>query len=344
MISEGNAGTGGTRRGFLRVFGTVSAMAGGLTMLAGCKDGVVGAESVPVPQGTSTAPATTPPAYSATDYDRLNFALQLHYLVAAYLQQSLDGKTLDGTALVTGSGKAGTVAGGRQVAFTDADLKASVREVANATVARIGFLRRTLGNAVTAQPAINIAGGQGSPFQAIAVVTKSGDKPPTTFFDPYASEDDFLLGAIALFAVTSTAVADLAWGVGTALQASMGAFAGGVVAGDSILRNALFARADLQPTSLPDDKPTIFDQSWEMSGARNYFDGPRDLDIGLGWFDGADWIASRIMFKDGNWVMIRRTPEQALNILYASQTSVAAGAFFPAGVNGTIRNSGANSF
>lgn len=333
-----------TRRGFLRLCGGASAAVGGLTLLAACNDDVAGSEHVPAPQATSTTPATTPPAYSATDADRLNFALQLHYLVAAYLQRSLDGTTLDGTALTTGSGTRGTVSGGRQVTFADATLKASVREVAAGTVARIGFLRRTLGNVAVAQPAINIAGGQGSPFQAIALVTGPNDTPPTTFFDPYASEEDFLLGGVALFAIVSTAVTDLAWGVGSALRGPMGACVAGVVAHDSILRNALFARANLQPVTLPDKSPTLFTRASQMAGARDYFDGPRGLDQGLGGFRGKDGVASNIAFKDANGVMLRRTPEQALNILFASQTSVAAGAFFPAGLNGTIRNSGANTF
>lgn len=45
-----------------------------------------------------------------------------------------------------------------------------------------------------------------------------------------------------------------------------------------------------------------------------------------------------------NDIAMRRIPEQALGILYASAASVSSGAFFPAGVNGTIRVSGANSF
>jgi hypothetical protein len=333
-----------TRRGFLRLCGQASATAGGLTLLAACNDDVVGAEHVPAPQASATAPATTPAAYSASDADRLNFGLQLQYLLAAYLQRSLDGTTLDGTALTAGTGTRGTVSGGRAVSFSDATLKASVREVTTATVARIGFLRRTLGSAATAQPAINIAGGQGSPFQAITLVAGPQDQPPTIYFDPYASEEDFLLGATALFAVASTATTDLTRAVGATLRAGMGAFVAGVVAGDSILRNALFARANLQPTKLPDNSPTLFARAAQMSDTRNYFDGPRSLDQYLGRFVNKDGIASNIMFKDSNWIMIRRTPEQALNVLYASQTSVASGAFFPAGVNGTIRSSGANSY
>jgi hypothetical protein len=283
---------------------------------------------VPAPQASASASATPPPTYSATDADRLNFALQLQYLLAAYLQQSLDGTTLDGTALTAGVGTRGTVSGGRPVAFTDAVLKASVREVTAATVARIAFLRRALGNAATAQPAINIAGGQGSPFQSITLITSPNDPAPKSYFDPYGSEEDFLLGAAALFAVVSTATTDLTWAFGATLQGAMSAFVAGVVASDK----------------LPDNSPTLFARAAQMSNTRNYFDGPRSLDQDLGRFVNKDWIASNIMFKDNNWIMIRRTPEQALNVLYASQNVVSSGAFFPTGVNGTIRNSGANSY
>lgn len=334
---------GGTRRHFIRMLGGASAVAGGLTLLSACKDdGVVGAEAVPTPTPTSTT-GTLPPTYTPTDNDRLNFALQLHYLLSAYFHRAVDG-TMLATSLTTGAGNAGTISGGRQVAFTDPMLLAMMREVKTATDARLGYLRRTLGSVVTAQPAINIGGGQGSPFEAIARSVRGTPPAVTSFFDPYASENDFLLGAVALFSVATQAISDLTWYVATALAPGMAALAGGVASSDTIVRNSLFVRADQGVRNPATGETNLFNRANDMAGGRDQFDGPRGLDQGIGGFVNEDWVGSNIDIIGPNDIAMRRTPEQALGVLYASAASTSSGAFFPAGVNGTIRVSGANTF
>ncbi|WP_307100634.1 ferritin-like domain-containing protein [Sphingomonas sp. SORGH_AS_0950] len=325
----------------IRWFGTASAMAGGLALLEGCNDDVVGSENVktPTPTASATSTPTPPPSYTATDNDRLNFILQLHYLYGTYLVRGLNGTSLP-AALTTGSGTAGGVSGGQAVTFTDSGMCAAINEVANAVLGRIGFLRRTLGAAVTAQPALNIAGGQNGPFDAIARVPS--DTPPTSYFNPYSAQDEFLLGAVALSAVTMTASIDQSYQVSSGMAAALGAFAASVGASDGIIRNALYQRSIIQSRTLP-AKDILFERSWRMAEARNRLDGPRDLDHGIGWFDGDKDFGSRIPLRDGaNWIALRRTPEEALGILYASGTSVSAGGFFPSGLNGLIKTSGIN--
>lgn len=326
----------GSRRRFLRIVGGASVATGGLALLSACKDDIRDATSVPAPTATSTAPVSVPPTYTATDTDRLNFALQMHYLVANFLKISLDGTALTND-LTSGSGMLGKVAGGRQVSFADATLTNLVREVTTATVARVGFLRRKLGNAVTAQPAINLATGQGSAFQAFSVPTSS--TPPTSLFDPFASENDFLLGATALSAVLSSAMAELAWQMNTDVRQYFAPLTAGIAATDSALRNFLYTRAANEVTPLPTGQVSLFSRASSMSSARNPFDGPGSRDQGLGSKTGPN-----IGITDGaNWVAIRRSPEQALGVFYTSVLSVSSGGFFPAGVNGTIKVSGANS-
>lgn len=324
-----------SRRGFLGLIGGASALAGA-ALLSACKDDVVGAENVPAPTAKSTTPVAMPPAYTATDTDRLNFALQIHYLVASFLQVGLNGAPLPAN-MTTGSGTAGQVSGGRRVNFTDQKLLSIFREVTNSTTARIGFLRKTLGNAVTAQPAISIAWGQNSVFQAFAV--PAGGAVPTSFYDPYASENNFLLAAVGLSAVLTSAMDELAWNMAASNRTFFAPLAAGVGASDSALRNILFTRASVEPKPA-NDQPTLFTLANRMAAARDPFDGPggRDQDIG--------WSATNpnVAITDGaNWVAIRRSPEQALGILYTNALSVASGGFFPSGVNGTIRYSGANS-
>lgn len=332
----------GSRRRFLALMGGASALAGGLSMLSACDDGVRGAEAVATP--TPSASATTaavPPSYTATDADWMTLSLQVHYLLAAYLQRGLDGSTIS-ASLVGGSGSAGTVSGGRQASLTDPVVIATLREVTTATVARIAFLRRTLGNATSAQPAINIAGGQGSPFQAISV-TAANAATATSFFDPYASDTDFLLGGVALFAVATSLSAYIAGMVSSTSRASFGAVSAAVAANDSALRNALFVRAAKESTTPPAGGQTTFARASTMSTARNSYDGPSNLDQNVGDFGGGGDFTANSAITDANGVQVRRSPEQALGVLYASSTSVSSGAFFPNGINGTIRVSGANA-
>ncbi len=53
-----------TRRQMIRWFGTASAMAGGLALLEGCNDDVVGSENVKTPTPTASATATPAPVPS----------------------------------------------------------------------------------------------------------------------------------------------------------------------------------------------------------------------------------------------------------------------------------------
>ena len=327
-----------TRRHFFRMAAGTSVLVGGLASLSACQDDIRDSTSVTSPTPSASPTVAVPPAYSASDNDRLNFSLQVHYLLAAYLLRSLDGSLLS-SSLTTGSGTAGTVSGGRAVGFTDPYLTSQVREVAEATVARIGFLRRTLGSAVTAQPALNIAGGQSSPFQ----LTASSDTAATVFFDPYASENDFLLGAVALFAVATSVNPFLAWQMAQGLRGSFNALSAGTAASDAIVRTALYRRASLDNRTPPTGQQTLFTRANEMSAARNRLDGPLDFDQGIGGFAGTTGFSANLTISDGNWIQVRRSPEQALGVLYASATSVSVGGFYPAGMNGVIKVSGANA-
>lgn len=336
-------GEAASRRRFLHLFGSTAVTVSALSALSACEsDGVVGAERVPVPTSTPTPTGTgVPNGYTATDADRLNFMLQMHYLVAAYVQRGLTGGTI-AASLTGGGGTAGTVTGGRMVTFADPVLLASLREVQGDVVNRIGFLRRSLGSAVLAQPAINIAGGQGSPFQAIARPNTANATPPTTFFDPYASENDFLLGAVALSAIAKSAVVALSALMTETSRATLLRFAGGVSATDAIIRNALFVRADALAATPVAGQESLFNRADVMRQGRDQYDGPTGLDQNLGAGD-ATSVSANITMSDAQGLALRRTPERALGVLYASAASVSAGAFFPAGINGVIRQSGANA-
>jgi hypothetical protein len=313
------------RRAFLRLAGGATAMAGGLSLLAACDDDDDDDVATPAP--------TPSPTTANVDADVLNFALNLEYLEAQFYSYAAFGSGLN-ASLLGGVGTQGAVAGTgtatgpRAVTFTDPVIAQYAREIAIDEIAHVAFLRSALGAAAVSQPAINISGGTGSSFAAAA--TAAGI-PGGSGFDPYASENAFLLGAFIFEDVGVTAYKGAAPLITnkTFLEA-----AAGILAAEAyhagLLRTVLYARgvttADLR---LNADR---------ISDARDTLDGPTDLDQGIS----GTATMSNIVPVDNNAIAFSRTPQQVLNIVYLNRTAVMVGGFFPAGVNGTFRTSGAN--
>ncbi len=82
----------------------------------------------------------------------------------------------------------------------------------------------------------------------------------------------------------------------------------------------------------------LIDASEAISNARDSLDGASDLDQGVRPIGSASNIAP----LDQNGIAFSRSAGQVLNIVYLSRAAVAAGGFFPAGVNGNIRTSAAS--
>lgn len=320
-----------SRRHAMRLFGGVAMVTGGLSLLSACGSDddnagpTAGVTPTPSPSPTAPGPLAPGPTYTANDSDRMNFALQINYLFAAYLFRGVFGTTLPAGS-TSGTGASGSVTGGSRVALTD-PVADNLREIAYNVQAQIGYLRRVLGGATTAQPAISIAGGTSGPFQAIASTTAF---PAAAPFDPYASEINFLIGAVALADVIGGAMIDVVRQISDATQ--RGVLSGLVTAAaqhDVMIRFELFLRGQT------DTK--LYNTLNQMSDARDAFDSSQmDLDQGIGNSTNFNIIATN------NGSTVRRTPEQVLGILFANQASVTSGAFFPSGINGVIRASGSN--
>ncbi|GGB38810.1 hypothetical protein GCM10011380_30310 [Sphingomonas metalli] len=320
------------RRRFLRLCGQGGAIAGGAMLLDACGGGDDDSTASPSPTPTPTASPTAPPVptpvptYTATDADRLNFLLQVDYLFAALMLRGVLDQSLP-ASLTGGAGAQGSVTGGRALSFQDQILAELLRETAYDLVTQITALRGLIGSAVTAQPAITIAGTVDGPFTKLAptTVVKAGDA-----FDPYASEELFLMQATAIGAITVTAYHDVARQMSNRdLMAKVSALMAARSYQDGMLRYYLYWRGALNNS--------LYDTIFKLSDARDAYDGNRDYDKGVGNQYGAD-----ILPGDANQGVFRRTPEQVLNILYISKTPVAAGGFFPAGVNGLIKTSGSS--
>jgi len=311
------------RRRFMRTAATATIAAGGLSLLAGCGDDDTSGTVTPTP-----TPTPTPTSAGITDADILNFALNLEYLEAQFYVNAVYGQGLS-AAQTGGTGTPGTVTGGRKVTFTDPVVAQYAREIAADENAHVNFLRAQLGASAVSQPAINIDGGATGAFTAAA--RAAGLIGANDTFDPYASDENFLLGAFIFEDVGVTAYKGASTLISnkTYLEA-----AAGILAAEAyhagLVRTALYSKGL--------KTPSLRTATDKISDARDSLDGPTDDDQGVT----GDATTSNIVPADSNGLAYSRTTGQVLNIVYLSKASLAAGGFFPSGVNGNIRTSAAS--
>jgi hypothetical protein len=296
------------RRDLFRSAGSRVAAAGGLALFG----------------GASAALAQTAP----TDADILNFALNLEYLEAQFYFFAVFGTGLP-SGLLGGSGTRGEATGGRRVNFTDPVVRQYAVEIAQDERAHVEFLRTALGSAVVAQPAIDIGTAPNGAFSSAA--RAAGLIGAGQSFDPYASDENFLLGAFIFEDVGVTAYKGAAPLITSKvfLEAAAGILA--VEAYHAALVRTTLFRKGIQT-------PALIDATEAISTARDSLDGSSDVDQGIRPIGDA----SNIVPLDSNGLAFSRTAGQVLNIAYLNRMAVDRGGFFPNGVNGTIKTSAAN--
>ena len=298
---DARARQGLERREFFRAIGAAAAVGGGLALAAG-------------------------PAVSQTaggDPVFLNLALQIEYLEAQFFSYASFGTGLP-DALLGGKGTKGTVYGGRAVQFDDRRIAQFAREIAQDERNHVEFLRATIGNsAVAAQPNIDIRATVNGAFST--AFRGAGLIGADEGFDPYASDENFLLAAFYLEDLVVTAYAGLAARVAdaTSVDAIAGlAAAEGYHAG--MIRSAIY-RKSLGNVELR--RATV-----ALSEYRDSLDGSEDQDQGV--FRAQD--TANVAPLDDKGRVFRRTPGETLNVLFQSAEAVRRGGFFPNGVNGTV--------
>lgn len=312
------------RRQFIRVASASTAAAAGVTLLSGCFERDGATSNIP-PQPD---PVATPPPGPIGDGDILNFALNLEYLEAQFYTFAVSGAGLPAN-LLTGTGTQGGVTGGRQVAFQDPLVAQYAREIAADERAHVAFLRSAIGGAAVAQPAIDIGTSPTGAFSTAA--RAAGLIAAGQSFDPYASDENFLLGAYIFEDVGVTAYKGASPLITnkTFLEA-----AAGILAAEAyhagLVRTVLY-RKGIQV-------PALIDATEAISNARDGLDGPTDLDQGVRMRGNQ----SNIVPTDDNALAYSRSAGQVLNIAYLNRMATDRGGFFPAGVNGSIRLSAAS--
>jgi len=276
-----------------------------------------------------SASSASAQAVTVSDPDILNFALNLEYLEAQFYSYAATGLGLPNNQL-SGTGTQGAVTGGRKVSFTDPVVAAYAKEIAADEVAHVAFLRNALGASAVASPAIDVGGT--NPNGAFSNAARAaGLVGPGVAFDPYANDENFLLGAFIFEDVGVTAYKGAAALIAnkTFLEAAAGLLAVEAYHA-SLVRTVLYGKGIATPS--------LRTSADAISNARDSLDGTTDIDQGIT----GDATTSNIVPLDADGLAFSRTTGQVLNIVYLNKLATNRGGFFPNGVNGTINMSAAN--
>lgn len=250
-------------------------------------------------------------ALAHTDAAVLNFALNLEYLEAEYYSYAVSGRGIETFNIgTTGAGTAGTVTvkANPQVPFVTAAIQEYAAEIADDERKHVAFLRAALGGAQVARPAINLR----ESFALAAEVAGLG-----AGFDPFANEDNFIIGSFVFEDVGVTAYKGGARLINNKdfLEAAAGILA--VEAYHAgLIRLLMFQRG--------------------LAGAAQAIAELRDAAALTEADEGIikDGVANLVP-TDANSIAYSRTTRQVLNIVYLG-TNAARGGFFPNGLNGSI--------
>ncbi len=254
----------------------------------------------------------------ASDVAILNFALNFEYLEAEYYTRGTTGLGLADFGIPTDSnGTAGgtvIIKDSPKVTFDDPNIEGYANEVAEDERLHVQYVRDT----ITALGGIPIPRPSTDYLNSFNMVAMNAGIANS--FDPFANQENFLLGGITFSDVTVTALKGAA-GLLSLPTVKLGA-AGllgteGYHAG--ILRYNILAQGA--------DAIAKFQK---ISDLRDSLDGVSDKDQGV-IFDGMPNITP----VDANSIVFGRTPKKVKNIVYGARNAT-KGLFFPAGVNGVI--------
>jgi hypothetical protein len=258
-------------------------------------------------------PALAAPAIN--DGAILNFALNLEYLEAEFYNIAVFGTGLkDG--MTNGKGRRGGVKGGQAVPFKTPAIASYAREIAMDELDHVKFLRKALGGAKVARPAIDLQNSFTAAAQAAGLIGAGQT------FNPFLDEQSFLLAAFIFEDVGVTAYKGAAPLITN--KAYLDA-AAGILAAEAyhagIIRTALYGLG-------------LQDAAQKISDARDSLDGKADKDQGIGTATTANLVPT-----DKNGITYSRDPFQVHNIAYLTNKAATKGGFFPKGTNGALTTS-----
>jgi hypothetical protein len=316
-----------SRRNFLAGAGA----AGAATVLAGCGD-----------SGMTTTTTTTTTTAKFTDIDILNFALNLEYLEAEFYLYAATGAGL-AAADTTGTGTLGTTTtGGVSLKLTGLPTAQQniLNEIAYDEQTHVQALRKALGSAAVARPAIDLTF-----FAGLAVAAKipGATATGTTAFSPFVSFDAFLLGAFIFEDVGVTAYAGAAPLITPAgVTAGILGTAAGILAVEAY--HAGYVRTTITGRAIAGTATTYatIANANLVSALRSTLGGGMETSLTLPTANIASstvvnspvYASAIVAATAANSIAFARTTDQVHHIVYGSPTvGVAKGGFFPNGTN-----------
>jgi ferritin-like protein len=251
-----------------------------------------------------------------TDASILNFALNLEYLEAEYYLRAVTGQGLSADETSGEKGTKGVVTGGSMVPFQNDAVQQYAAEIANDERAHVNALRAVLGDKKVAEPDINFTDA----FNTLAQAAGLGDT-----FDPFASEDNFIIGSFVFEDVGVTAYKGAASLIKSpAILDTAAGFLAVEAYHAGIIRLLMYQKGLRQPAAL-------------ISSLRDKLDDPtRNMDQGIINTPTTRDKKANLVPTDMNGLAFSRTTDEVLNIVYAGGQSGNFG-FFPSRFNGAIR-------
>ena len=254
------------------------------------------------------ASTTEASAQAVNDAAILNFALNLEYLEAEFYQRAVGGGGLS-SADTSGPGK-GSVIGGSPVPFVTPAIQQYAQEIAQDELDHVRFLRAALGGSAVGEPNIDLVNS----FAAL------GSLVGVPGFNPFTSEDNFLLGAYIFEDVGVTAYHGAAPLVQNKQVLSAAA---GILAVEAYHASEVRVLLYTLGSTYQNLTTAISNVRASLSGAAD------DQGVVLNG-------VANIVPTDANSLAFSRTTRQVLNIVYGAQNAT-SGLFFPSGMNGVIR-------
>ena len=325
------------RRAMFKRAGTGLAGAVAAAALAGTTLSPTSAEAA-----SEVLPATAAP--TQTDVNILNFALNLEYVEAQFYLNATTGMGLSANDLAGGTATASSAPGGYTFAtpgatpvpagttlvpWQTAIVQQYADNIAADEQAHVRFIKSalaSLGGGVVPAPVLDVSAAGAFSTLATAVNTVAGSAVLPVPFNPYASENYFLVGGFIFEDVGVTAYG------GAAGLISMGSeliqYAASILAIEAYhsatLRTLLGVRGGSAITDAIANVRSL------LSSGVTYPNGQAD-DVGT--FDTTNNVAV-VAPRDSNALAFRRSVQQVLNIVYGnSGAGRTPGLFFPNGLN-----------
>jgi len=284
------------------------------------------------------AKAASAQATALTDIDFWNLALNVEYLQAQFYSLAALGVTIDVATgptvpINSGTGSAAgtvTVRPSPKVSFSDTHLAAYATQFAKEQRRHIVFLRNILAASTVAMPNLDLLNS----FNTFASAAGFASA-----FDPFANDQNFLLGAFLLEDLSVTMYQMIGARMTLAYDSSQ---TWGLLAAEAYHAGAI--RTLINNMDIANPGLGIASQATALSAARSKLDGSSTStpdDVGLTTkmvalnSGAASYQAFTVAPGDSNSLAFARSTTQLLSILYAGGSG--KGGFFPAGLNGTIK-------